>query len=126
MHLLSLEHLDWPPHQQDRKSTRLNSSHVAISYAVFCLKKKRSEEHTSELQSRGHLVCRLLLEKNSRATRGARMIGVIGPAPNEQALLSTCLAALHAAARHSDLVGFFLSKGGPLDSSLFPSGAISH
>src|SRR5690625_5741988 len=25
---------------QDRKSTRLNSSHVAISYAVFCLKKK--------------------------------------------------------------------------------------
>src|SRR5690625_6148444 len=27
----------------DRKSTRLNSSHVAISYAVFCLKKKRQE-----------------------------------------------------------------------------------
>src|SRR5437660_10890439 len=27
--------------QQDRKSTRLNSSHVAISYAVFCLKKKK-------------------------------------------------------------------------------------
>src|SRR5690625_6529333 len=27
---------------RDRKSTRLNSSHVAISYAVFCLKKKRS------------------------------------------------------------------------------------
>src|SRR5690625_3497730 len=27
---------------EDRKSTRLNSSHVAISYAVFCLKKKRS------------------------------------------------------------------------------------
>src|SRR5690625_229425 len=26
--------------QKDRKSTRLNSSHVAISYAVFCLKKK--------------------------------------------------------------------------------------
>src|SRR5690625_6721514 len=28
--------------QTDRKSTRLNSSHVAISYAVFCLKKKRT------------------------------------------------------------------------------------
>src|SRR5690625_6809290 len=27
---------------QDRKSTRLNSSHVAISYAVFCVKKKKS------------------------------------------------------------------------------------
>src|SRR3712207_7831077 len=37
---------------EDRKSTRLNSSHANISYAVFCLKKKfRSEEHTSELQS---------------------------------------------------------------------------
>src|SRR5271166_1629949 len=128
--------------RSDRKSTRLNSSHVAISYAVFCLKKKntrwrglgakksaqqqndaktihhylviscffffndtatteiytlslhdalpisrrgppraglfasaplgrtrkaqRSEEHTSELQSRGHLVCRLLLEKKKK------------------------------------------------------------
>src|SRR5215510_15948787 len=28
-------------HVRDRKSTRLNSSHVAISYAVFCLKKKK-------------------------------------------------------------------------------------
>src|SRR5207253_3714114 len=28
----------------DRKSTRLNSSHVAISYAVFCLKKKTEEK----------------------------------------------------------------------------------
>src|SRR2546426_3026038 len=29
--------------QQDRKSTRLNSSHLVISYAVFCLKKKTKE-----------------------------------------------------------------------------------
>src|SRR5437660_6770219 len=29
---------------RDRKSTRLNSSHVAISYAVFCLKKKKQKE----------------------------------------------------------------------------------
>src|SRR6201985_771528 len=91
---------------QDRKSTRLNSSHSSISYAVFCLNDTatteiytlslhdafpisksrrdfcrasetsrslhdprrrrllaaRSEEHTSELQSQFHLVCRLLLE----------------------------------------------------------------
>src|SRR2546421_2191129 len=47
----------------DRKSTRLNSSHDQISYAVFCLKKKK---HTSELQSRSDLVCRLLLEKKKR------------------------------------------------------------
>src|SRR5436305_3389529 len=30
------------PEAQDRKSTRLNSSHVRISYAVFCLKKKKT------------------------------------------------------------------------------------
>src|SRR6266511_2650527 len=132
------------PAEEDRKSTRLNSSHVKISYAVFCLKKKnkiitapwqprticltlsqwhlelsrepllifcfcffflmirrpprstlfpyttlfrsntthwivpvpsrswrkwsfpRSEEHTSELQSREKLVCRLLLEKKKK------------------------------------------------------------
>src|SRR5260221_3787540 len=59
-----------PQKEIDLKSTRLNSSHTVISYAVFCLKKKktcalpiRSEEHTSELQSHSDLVCRLLLEK---------------------------------------------------------------
>src|SRR2546422_6738907 len=31
---------------QDRKSTRLNSSHGYISYAVFCLKKKKKSRHT--------------------------------------------------------------------------------
>src|SRR5215813_14314019 len=31
-----------PSHPRDRKSTRLNSSHVRISYAVFCLKKKKT------------------------------------------------------------------------------------
>src|SRR5690242_20853131 len=30
---------------EDRKSTRLNSSHMSISYAVFCLKKKKNEIH---------------------------------------------------------------------------------
>src|SRR5438477_5199875 len=30
----------------DRKSTRLNSSHMSISYAVFCLKKKKSQAHS--------------------------------------------------------------------------------
>src|SRR5207249_9060750 len=31
--------------RRDRKSTRLNSSHVSISYAVFCLKKKKTISH---------------------------------------------------------------------------------
>src|SRR5690348_17859085 len=34
---------------QDRKSTRLNSSHPSISYAVFCLKKKKIEKICSTL-----------------------------------------------------------------------------
>src|SRR5262245_63315612 len=32
------------PDREDRKSTRLNSSHLGISYAVFCLKKKKIKE----------------------------------------------------------------------------------
>src|SRR3712207_7055746 len=35
----------------DRKSTRLNSSHANISYAVFCLKKKKSKKRTAKSQS---------------------------------------------------------------------------
>src|SRR5699024_12193561 len=34
-------------HQPDRKSTRLNSSHVSISYAVFCLKKKNNRDENT-------------------------------------------------------------------------------
>src|SRR4051795_1393954 len=52
--------------RSDRKSTRLNSSHTLISYALPI----RSEEHTSELQSHSHLVCRLLLEKKKKVRRG--------------------------------------------------------
>src|SRR5256885_4375362 len=35
----------------DRKSTRLNSSHLVISYAVFCLKKKKTEHSSATLCS---------------------------------------------------------------------------
>src|SRR5258708_28334112 len=34
-----------PRSAKDRKSTRLNSSHQIISYAVFCLKKKKKQKH---------------------------------------------------------------------------------
>src|SRR2546422_3482392 len=61
----------------DRKSTRLNSSHGYISYAVFCLKKKKPlararrvlsrgrsvEGHMAEIQAQSNLVCIRLLEK---------------------------------------------------------------
>src|SRR6266496_5820907 len=44
-----------PPPSADRKSTRLNSSHVEISYAVFCLKKKnKKEKYVSDLVKNRH------------------------------------------------------------------------
>src|SRR5437660_7347107 len=45
----------------DRKSTRLNSSHVAISYAVFCLKKKRTNRRACRSSTRPRTV------RNSRS-----------------------------------------------------------
>src|SRR2546430_7980738 len=46
---LALKHLmrDLKLHTVDRKSTRLNSSHSQISYAVFCLKKKNNQTPSS-------------------------------------------------------------------------------
>src|SRR5438132_8831090 len=45
-------------HEVDRKSTRLNSSHTVISYAVFCLKKKKA-------QDRGvHIICYAVEQKS--------------------------------------------------------------
>src|SRR3712207_7699398 len=40
-----LHHADGAGARRDRKSTRLNSSHANISYAVFCLKKKKNTLH---------------------------------------------------------------------------------
>src|SRR5256885_10255162 len=43
---------------RDRKSTRLNSSHLVISYAVFCLKKKKKDQHHPEYSTRKyHVAC---------------------------------------------------------------------
>src|SRR5438309_5284728 len=45
---------------RDRKSTRLNSSHSSISYAVFCLKKKKNHETT---QHQRHQALQLLTDQ---------------------------------------------------------------
>src|SRR2546427_6015039 len=37
-------------YDQDRKSTRLNSSHSQISYAVFCLKKKKNNQEAEDIE----------------------------------------------------------------------------
>src|SRR3712207_8856726 len=47
LHLL----LDQVGHREDRKSTRLNSSHANISYAVFCLKKKNAPRQDEPVAS---------------------------------------------------------------------------
>src|SRR5690625_4333045 len=53
----------WSVHEENEGEHALYSAIMQI-YRIFKFSpKKRSEEHTSELQSRGHLVCRLLLEK---------------------------------------------------------------
>src|SRR5256885_3749843 len=44
-----------PLRARDRKSTRLNSSHLVISYAVFCLKKKKNTEQEHAMYNRHHL-----------------------------------------------------------------------
>src|SRR5690625_6528655 len=50
-----------------RASTEKNGAGIALAVPpVRAMTRLRSEEHTSELQSRGHLVCRLLLEKKKR------------------------------------------------------------
>src|SRR6202042_2239164 len=106
----------------DRKSTRLNSSHVEISYAVFCLKKKqtcalRSEEHTSELQSRGDLVCRLLLEKTFKKYHLT--------VPSTWAQFAADAAQLHSEAPGVYLGLFFkVNRGHPAPPPL-PAGALS-
>src|SRR5690625_6863870 len=51
-----------PKPQQESDSGRLTTSMPSTARSSF----RRSEEHTSELQSRGQLVCRLLLEKQKK------------------------------------------------------------
>src|ERR1035437_10226471 len=88
--------------------------------------KKRSEEHTSELQSRQYLVCRLLLEKNDAVGIGQQSIAVL----QRHGLLSvggegTC--AHHGAGGIHRLNFFFLQQQGPHMALLFsPQRALRH
>src|SRR2546429_6568735 len=62
----------------DSRDERLSIEHVMASGALPPAFPARSEEHTSELQSRLHLVCRLLLEKQTSLPR-ARAVGRVLP-----------------------------------------------
>src|SRR5689334_23628773 len=49
---------------EDRKSTRLNSSHSSISYAVFCLKKKTIDVHISDPYSKTIFISYIIQSRN--------------------------------------------------------------
>src|SRR3954466_8045263 len=92
----------------DRKSTRLNSSHTIISYAVFCLKKKKSNDARpvpppSSLSGRAHasgLSPSFLRDAGANRGRGGCAL--------EQLLLN---------------VFFFLKNRGPPKTTTFPQNA---
>src|SRR5256886_2801684 len=72
----------------DRKSTRLNSSHSQISYAVFCLKKKRRFIGVSLLQATVALVATVMLITRA----GMRVEGIlVGRALGDLAVLALVL-----------------------------------
>src|SRR2546427_1667555 len=64
---------------RDRKSTRLNSSHDQISYAVFCLKKKKKRIHkplkTSAVATTKNRPAPIMINKNASLTRVAVRVG---------------------------------------------------
>src|SRR5947199_6826033 len=55
-----------PKPRRDRKSTRLNSSHLGISYAVFCLKKKKNGEAVQLTNGRGSKYAPIFTPDGSR------------------------------------------------------------
>src|SRR5215510_4528179 len=79
----------------------------------------RSEEHTSELQSRGHLVCRLLLEK--KKTLIARSAKWSFRPPHPQLTRGSRIASgISTSITRADSVIFFLMIRRPPRSTLFP------
>src|SRR5256884_2208536 len=72
---------------QDRKSTRLNSSHGYISYAVFCLKKKKKHAATN-LHLQGDLTSSVPNRK--RFTTPTASITALRELPVQPGVISTC------------------------------------
>src|SRR5205807_6882453 len=63
------------PRESDRKSTRLNSSHLVISYAVFCLKKKKKNKqtkHTTTVNKDQNITSCIHTKHYFKATKNSR------------------------------------------------------
>src|ERR1022692_1932141 len=96
--------------QVDRKSTRLNSSHLVISYAVFCLKKKRSWRASPATRRRSGMA--------ARARRGC---GAWPAAPPTR----SCTGLAPRPRGRSLRLFFFLIIRGPRRSTPFPYRTLS-
>src|ERR1039458_3461576 len=74
------------PPFSDRKSTRLNSSHLGISYAVFCLKKKKPPAHLITRERSPHL------PRPSTSPRPRSLPGAPGASVDARRTLKSALA----------------------------------
>src|SRR6267378_2858339 len=86
-------HPSKPTHgRRARRSTQpaCSSRRFTTTARHFCRGKRRSEEHTSELQSRRDLVCRLLLEKKNRWRFTISIMRLSEARPSGRAPLALC------------------------------------
>src|ERR1039457_4684050 len=90
----------------DRKSTRLNSSHLVISYAVFCLKKKKQHNTTVLTANAGAET-----PPDGGSTPGVAVVKAAGAGGNSRAGVRS---------RGFSELFFFLMKGKPPSFPLFP------
>src|SRR2546430_11035623 len=65
---------NWKEYRRDRKSTRLNSSHSQISYAVFCLKKKKKHHYR---HGDAHTILTPITQLCNRTTRHMRVTELV-------------------------------------------------
>src|SRR3954466_15062096 len=92
--------------RSDRKSTRLNSSHTIISYAVFCLKKKKKKDEADQAQP--------------ELPAGAKKLGTKSAGENRAARQEWRFEKQADVVSKSSIFFFFLMKGEPPRSTLFP------
>src|SRR6202008_3157279 len=91
---------------RDRKSTRLNSSHTVISYAVFCLKKKEGAKRSAEHQACSVSVCDAHADIYEMVRHLLPKLGT---------------DVIRPMFRQASRLLFFLIRGHPPDPSPFPS-----
>src|SRR4051795_12992306 len=97
--------------RSDRKSTRLNSSHTLISYAVFCLKKKKQSHRRRPVGQDGG--------------DGQRLARVHALRPLARGRVPPVALPTVSAPSSSSFYFFFLMIGHPPKSPLFPSTPLS-